>query len=73
MSGFIDLAGQRFGQWQVVALHSGRDVNIRWTCQCTCGVTRPVLSSSLRRGRSTSCGCVWRRFSDHIREREAGR
>jgi hypothetical protein len=73
MSAFIDLTGQRFGRWTVLALHSGRDGNVRWSCHCACGVRRPVLGGSLRAGRSTNCGCMRRRFSDHIREREAGR
>jgi hypothetical protein len=73
MSAFIDLTGQRFGRWSVLGLHSGRDGNVRWTCECSCGTVRPVLGGSLRAGRSTSCGCVWRRHSDHHREREASR
>jgi hypothetical protein len=74
MSAFVDLAGQRFGRWRVVALHSGgRDGNVRWIAQCDCGTVRPVLGGSLRGGRSTSCGCAWRRHYDLNREREGGR
>jgi hypothetical protein len=73
MSGFIDLAGRRFGRWTVLALHPRRDVNVRWLCECDCGTVRPVLGGSLRGGRSTSCGCAWRRHYDLNREREGGR
>lgn len=47
----------RFGNW--TALESrGR----RYLCRCVCGVEKEVLTSSLYRGASTSCGCrqSWR-------------
>jgi len=61
MRGVIpDLAGQRFGRWTVVAFagNAGADRRSRWLCRCNCGAERVVYSSSLLRGRSTSCGCL---------------
>jgi hypothetical protein len=51
--GFIDLTGRRFGRWRVVS-YAGKS---RWNCVCDCGVTKSVVSWTLRRGESTSCGC----------------
>ncbi|KKM18682.1 hypothetical protein LCGC14_1663240 [marine sediment metagenome] len=29
-----------------------------WECECSCGVTKIVRGASLRRGLTTSCGCI---------------
>lgn len=54
----IDLRGKTFGSWEVVEL-GGRykSGNILWKCRCICGTVRNVAASSLRLGRSSSCGC----------------
>lgn len=53
----IDMVGCKFGLWTVL----NRDSNIKgqsyWNCLCDCGNTRSVLGSSLREGKSYSCGC----------------
>jgi hypothetical protein len=56
-NGFIDIAGQRFGQWLVLerAENSARGV-ARWVCRCACGVEKIVNGGSLRIGQSLSCG-----------------
>ena len=56
----IDISGVVFGSWTV--LHASEEKyatggNIRWVCQCVCGITKNVLGSSLRNGYSKSCGC----------------
>jgi hypothetical protein len=66
----IDLAGQKFGFWLVLALQperkrygkTKRSVLAFWLCRCcACGVVeRLVLGANLRRGLSTSCGCLGR-------------
>jgi hypothetical protein len=58
-----DLTGQVFGAWVVLrrapnAENAARSV--MWLCVCACGVERAVLANSLRRGRSTNCGCAAR-------------
>src|SRR5262249_2901976 len=59
---YIDMTGQRFGRWLVLAIHSGRYRRryILWLCRCDCGTLRIVLGFCLRQGKSTSCGCVRR-------------
>lgn len=56
----IDLEGQRFGLWTVIEDSGKKDIGgaVLWTCVCNCGERRDVSSNSLRRGKSTSCGCV---------------
>lgn len=54
----IDLTGMKFGRWAVLR----RSVNTpyghpRWECVCDCGTERVLLSSTLRSGKSRSCGC----------------
>jgi hypothetical protein len=66
MGHFIDITGNRFGRWRVLAVHPERDrwegrgrryTAIRWLCRCDCGTTRVVLGNSLRMGKSKGCGC----------------
>lgn len=55
---FIDLSGQQFGLWTVLAYsHLGNHAHM-WHCRCACGTRRIVDSRGLRNGRSASCGCV---------------
>lgn len=48
----IDLVGKQFGEWKVLK-YAG---NMKWLCQCSCGVIREVNGKNLRDGTSTSCG-----------------
>jgi hypothetical protein len=56
---FKNLTGRSFGRLTVVrqAFSSGRT---RWTCRCTCGTCKDILSTSLLNGSSQSCGCFRR-------------
>ena len=57
----IDLSGQRYGRWLVVA----RNGSCTWHCRCECGTERTVQGCHLRTGKSASCGCFQRqRASD---------
>ncbi len=47
-----DLTGQHIGEWEVVK-YAG---NNRWTCRCSCGEIRDVLTQTLVNGESRSCG-----------------
>lgn len=55
---FKDIAGQRFGRLVVVGDSGQRQCGlILWECRCDCGNTTYVPSSSLKSGRTKSCGC----------------
>lgn len=58
-----DLTGQRFGRW--IVLNRAEDYIspkghhvAQWHCKCDCGNHRNVLGSTLRHGKSKSCGCL---------------
>jgi hypothetical protein len=54
---FIDLTGARFGRWTVIE-RVAHAKETRWRCRCECGNEKEVAATSLRRGLSTSCGCI---------------
>jgi hypothetical protein len=59
MSALVDLTGRRFYKWTVLNRHDAKcGQALLWVCVCDCGVKRPVLGNSLRRGKSTNCGCI---------------
>ena len=52
------LTGQKFGKLVVVALADSSDKpRTHYLCQCECGRTTIVYTSSLTRGLTRSCGC----------------
>lgn len=54
MPAFIDMTGQTYGEWTVLAkdMANGR----KWLCRCSCGVEKSVDGANLRNGKSPSCG-----------------
>jgi|JI9StandDraft_2_1071091.scaffolds.fasta_scaffold02598_9 hypothetical protein len=50
----VELAGQTFGKWTVLA-RAGVGKSRGWTCQCNCGTTAEISTSSLKLGLSTKC------------------
>lgn len=55
----LDLTNQRFGK--LIALYplkERKNGKIQWHCQCDCGNTIDVISSSLKSGKTSSCGCL---------------
>lgn len=52
MPKFIDLAGARFGSWDVLAPATRPSW---WLCRCKCGAERPIRGDTLRGGHSTKC------------------
>ena len=55
----FDFTGKRFHRWTV----TGRAENsptgrTQWLCRCDCGTERVVTGSTLKNGRSRSCGCL---------------
>lgn len=55
----LDLVGQRFGRLVVLSIH-GKDKRGRtiWKCRCDCGKEMIASNENIRRGRTTSCGCL---------------
>lgn len=59
MSKFIDITGKRFGKLTVLnRSDNSKHGASRWTCMCDCGEKTIVLGSSLKNGRTKSCGCL---------------
>ena len=48
------LVGSRFGHWTVLGNGTSNGKSL---CECDCGTKREVDNTSLRSGKSTSCGC----------------
>jgi hypothetical protein len=58
----FDLTGQRFGLLTAVK-KVGKSVGcngVQWLCKCQCGGSKVVGSVLLRRGKTSSCGCLKR-------------
>jgi hypothetical protein len=59
---FIDLTGQRFGKLVVLRRvedyiqPSGKPM-VMWECQCDCMQKKVIAGTSLKSGKTTSCGC----------------
>lgn len=52
-----DSTGKRFGRWVVIRRTENRGKSVMWECLCDCGKIKIVQGTSLKSGRSTSCGC----------------
>lgn len=54
----VDITGQQFGLWEVLYKTNKRNAGgvVYWHCKCKCGQEKDVLGTSLRSGRSLSCG-----------------
>lgn len=63
MTAMIDMTGKRFGRL-VVTAKAYSDNGVYWDVLCACGNERTVKGTTLRNGKSTSCGC---RQVEHIR------
>lgn len=58
---FIEMTGQRFGRWLVIECAGKNPKNERvWLCRCDCGTEKVLVGTTLRLGRSLSCGCYQR-------------
>ena len=58
MGKFIDLTGKRFGRLTVIEIADVPNAGqYYWHCICDCGNEKNIAGSSLRSGRTKSCGC----------------
>lgn len=57
-----NLIGQQFGRLTVLAKLDDRDKFgfVRWQCVCSCGRPKAVTTNQLRKGKTSSCGCLRR-------------
>lgn len=54
-----DITGQIFGRLTAIECVGSNNWNrCLWLCKCSCGNTKIVDGSSLRMGRTRSCGCL---------------
>ena len=53
-----DLSGRRYGRWLVVSFAGHVGDFIAWNCLCDCGEKRIVPGYVMKRGSSSSCGCL---------------
>lgn len=68
----LDLAGCRFGSLLVLrATAERRERCVMWRCLCDCGARVLVRASTLRAGRTISCGCS-RKPTAPLRNRRHG-
>lgn len=52
----LNLSGHTFGRLTVVELIGGP--RRKWLCRCECGQEKIVATNELRRGDTSSCGCL---------------
>jgi hypothetical protein len=68
----VNLIGHKFGRLTVISFNEKRDGHMTyWNCECSCGNKKIISRSSLKSGRSNSCGClnaetVRRNFGTHL-------
>ena len=54
----IHMVGLRFGRLRVESLHGVVNRHRMWLCVCDCGNQTVVEGSNMRRGLTSSCGCL---------------
>lgn len=58
----VDMAGMRFGRLTVIKRAEdyvcSNNKHPRWLCKCDCGKEIVVISGSIKRGNTKSCGCL---------------
>lgn len=69
----IDVVGQKFGRYLVIAKSDKRSKAMKQMvlCRCDCGTERVVVVGNLRSGLSTSCGC-WKDEKTSERRKKHG-
>lgn len=65
MNRVVNMSGRTFGRWTVTGLadHQQPKRPKAWLCKCSCGQIKSINGNSLRRGLSTSCGCLQREIT----------
>src|ERR1700722_1457131 len=59
----MDISGHKFGLLTAIKIDDQRmSPHTYWICQCDCGNTCSVYLGNLRRGHTSSCGCVTKKL-----------
>ena len=59
--GIVDLTGKKYGELTVLRMSEHRKRNVvYWDCVCSCGNIKSFPVDSLNRGKTKSCGCMFR-------------
>lgn len=58
-----DLTNQKFGRWTLLYPVDKGKYKYYWHCRCDCGNEKDVLTTSLKNGSSTSCGCYRKEYN----------
>ena len=65
----IDITGQRFGRLVVLRQGPRRPANSggsNWICLCDCGSEFTAIGSNIRKGDTSSCGCLAREWASSL-------
>ncbi|MGC7872605.1 hypothetical protein ACPUYX_13880 [Desulfosporosinus sp. SYSU MS00001] len=64
MGKFVDITGHKFGRL-TVRVRAPNDIHNKamWQCECDCGEVVIVCGTSLRTGKTSSCGCLNREMT----------
>ena len=68
----IDMTGQNYGYLTVLSRdmtkeHTGHENDAYWICKCNnCGSIKSIRGISLRKGYTTSCGCIKSKGEEYI-------
>lgn len=71
MANFLDITGQKFGKLTAIEKTDKRDKNsgtIIWKFQCDCGNIIECNGTDVRRGNTSSCGCLKSKGEQKIQE-----
>lgn len=63
-----DLLNKKYNRWLVIKEAPRKNKLTYWLCRCVCGTVKIVVASSLKNGRSKSCGCLKRERTSQIRK-----
>lgn len=65
----VDEIGKVYSGLTVISSLPSKSRKARWLCRCSCGERVEVSGDSLRQGKVTSCGCLYRHVQDFVKKR----
>lgn len=68
---YVDETGNKYGKLTVLYKIENTDATKKgayWMCKCDCGNQKIIFGNSLRRGNTTSCGCIGKSKGEYIIE-----